>query len=39
VPSLEEELAGLEADAGVDEELQALKARLGNRLPQTPATE
>jgi phage shock protein A len=33
-PSLEEELAGLEADAGVDEELAALKARLGNRLPQ-----
>ena len=32
-PTLEEELAGLEADAGVDEELAALKARLGNRLP------
>jgi phage shock protein A len=36
-PSLEEELAGLEADAGVDEELAALKARLGNRLPAAPA--
>jgi phage shock protein A len=32
-PTLEEELAGLEADAGVDEELEKLKARLGNRLP------
>jgi phage shock protein A len=36
-PTLEEELAGLEADAGVDEELNALKARLGNRLPQAEA--
>jgi phage shock protein A len=35
-PSLEEELAGLESDAGVDEELAALKARLGNRLPPAP---
>jgi phage shock protein A len=33
VPSLEEELAGLEAETGVDEELAALKARLGNQLP------
>jgi phage shock protein A len=32
-PTLEEELAGLEANAGLDEELAALKARLGNRLP------
>ncbi len=32
-PTLEEELAGLEATAGMDEELAALKARLGNRLP------
>jgi phage shock protein A len=32
-PTLEEELAGLEADGTVDEELAALKARLGNRLP------
>ena len=33
VPTLEEELAGLEASEGLDEELAALKARLGNRLP------
>lgn len=33
-PSLEDEIAGLEADAGVDDELAKLKARLGNRLPQ-----
>jgi phage shock protein A len=34
--SLSEELAGLEAENGVDEELAALKARLGNRLrPET----
>ena len=32
-PTLEEELAGLEADGTVDEELAALKARLGNRMP------
>jgi phage shock protein A len=32
-PSLEEELASLEADASVNEELEALKARLGNRVP------
>jgi phage shock protein A len=36
-PTLEEELAGLEADATVNDELEALKARLGNRLP--PKTE
>jgi phage shock protein A len=33
VPSLEEELASLAADAGVSDELEAMKARLGNRLP------
>lgn len=33
-PTLEEELAGLEADAGVEDELAALKARLGNRIPR-----
>lgn len=33
VPTLEEELAALEADTGVDAELAALKARLGNKLP------
>jgi phage shock protein A len=32
-PTLEEELANLEADSGVNEELEALKARLGNTLP------
>jgi phage shock protein A len=32
-PSLEEELAGLAADASVNDELEALKARLGNRMP------
>lgn len=31
-PGLHEEFADLEADAGVQEELDALKARLGNRL-------
>ncbi len=31
-PSLEEELAGLEADSTVDSELEALKARLGNQI-------
>jgi phage shock protein A len=31
-PALVEEFATLEADAGVDEELEALKSRLGNRL-------
>ena len=34
---LAEELAGLESEAGVDEELAALKARLGNRIPADPA--
>jgi phage shock protein A len=33
-PSLEEELASLAADASVNDELEALKARLGNRMPQ-----
>jgi phage shock protein A len=33
-PSLEEELAGLAADASVNDELEALKARLGNRMQQ-----
>jgi phage shock protein A len=32
-PSLEEELAGLATDAAVNDELEALKARLGNRTP------
>jgi len=32
-PTLEEELAGLAADSSMNEELEALKARLGNRLP------
>ena len=36
-PSLEEELAGLEADSSVNDELAALKARLGNRI--TPPAE
>ncbi len=31
-PALADEFATLEADAGVDEELEALKSRLGNRL-------
>jgi phage shock protein A len=35
--SLSEELAGLEAESGVDEELAALKARLGNSLRPEPA--
>jgi phage shock protein A len=35
--SLAEDLAGLEAENGVDEELRALKERLGNQIhPQTP---
>jgi phage shock protein A len=33
-PSLEEELASLAADASMNDELEALKARLGNRIPQ-----
>jgi phage shock protein A len=32
-PSLDEELASLAADASVTDELEALKARLGNRMP------
>ncbi len=32
-PTLEEELAGLAADASMNDELEALKARLGNRMP------
>ena len=32
-PSLEQELAGLETDAAVDDELSRLRQRLGNRLP------
>jgi phage shock protein A len=32
-PTLEEELAGLETEAAVEDELAAMKARLGNRLP------
>lgn len=38
-PTLEEELASLAADAGVNDELEALKARLGNRMPNgSPAS-
>jgi phage shock protein A len=37
-PSLENELSGLAADAAVEEELAALKARLGNRIRSTPAS-
>jgi hypothetical protein len=33
-PTLEEELANLAADASMNEELEALRARLGNRIPQ-----
>ena len=32
-PTLDEELATLAADAGMNDELEALKARLGNRIP------
>ena len=35
-PSLGDELAGLEAEAGVEEELEALKERLGNRITPKP---
>lgn len=35
--SLSEELAGLEAESGVEEELKALKERLGNRIRPEPA--
>jgi phage shock protein A len=38
-PTLEDELAGLAADAAVNDELEALKARLGNRLPVQAAGE
>jgi phage shock protein A len=38
-PTLEDELAGLAADATVNDELEALKARLGNRLPVQGAGE
>lgn len=34
---LAEELAGLETEAGIDEELAALKARLADRTPADPA--
>jgi phage shock protein A len=37
-PTLEEELAGLAADSNVTDELEALKARLGNRTPQPADT-
>jgi phage shock protein A len=36
-PTLEEELAGLAADSSVTDELEALKARMGNRTPQPAA--
>jgi phage shock protein A len=39
VPSLEEELAALEANESVDAELAALKARMGNSLPKTETKE
>jgi phage shock protein A len=35
-PSLGEELAGLEAETGVEDELKALKERLGNRITPKP---
>ena len=38
-PTLEEELATLAADASMNEELEALKARLGNRLPAQKAAQ
>ena len=38
-PTLDEELASLEADAAVNDELEALKARLGNRMPEKPAAQ
>jgi phage shock protein A len=37
-PTLEEELASLAADFSMNEELEAMKARLGNRIPQTSET-
>jgi phage shock protein A len=36
-PTLEQELASLEAGTGVEDELQALKARLGNSMPAATA--
>jgi len=36
-PGLADELAGIEKDAAVEEELAALKARLGNRLRPEPS--
>ena len=38
-PTLEEELASLAADASMNDELEALKARLGNRMPPKQNTE
>jgi phage shock protein A len=35
-PTLGEELAGLEAENGVEDELKALKERLGNRIGPKP---
>jgi phage shock protein A len=35
-PTLEQELANLEADTGVEDELKALKARLNNSMPTAP---
>lgn len=39
VPTLEDELAALEANDAVDAELQALKARMGNSMPPAEAKE
>jgi phage shock protein A len=36
-PTLEQELANLEADTGVEDELKALKARMGNSMPAATA--
>ena len=38
-PTLDEELATLAADASMTDELEALKARLGNRIPNGSKTE
>ncbi|HTZ70769.1 MAG TPA: hypothetical protein VMB71_08990, partial [Acetobacteraceae bacterium] len=38
-PTLEEEIATLEANDAVDAELAALKARMGNSLPPTETKE
>ena len=35
--TMAEELAGLEAEDGIDDELKALKERLGNRIRPEPA--